>query len=204
MQRLLDTPWKARSELERLMLLPWIRLQFALNGIPWGRGWRFYGVPILQRHRRSRMVLGSGLQLRSSARANPLGASHGVVLCTWQANALLEIGDQFGMTGGSIVAAERILIGSRVIVGANSTIIDTDFHPLDPGLRRIRPADAETAPITVEDDVFIGMNSIVLKGVTLGRGCVVGAGSVVSRSVAPGTIVAGNPARVVGEVGQPA
>jgi hypothetical protein len=106
----------------------------------------------------------------------------------------------FAMTGGTICAAERITIKNNVAVGANTTIIDTDFHPLDPQVRRLRPQDARTAPILIEDDVFIGMNSLILKGVTIGKGSVVGAGSIVTKDVPPGVIVAGNPARIVREL----
>ena len=143
------------------------------------------------------MRFGRGLRLRSSVHSNPLGPNHPVILCTWQAGAVLEIGDDFGMTGGSIVAAQRIAIGSRVAVGANTTIIDTDFHPLHPAERCLHPQDAKTAPVVIEDDVFVGMNCLILKGVTIGRGSVVGAGSVVTRDVPSGSIVAGNPAHVV-------
>jgi len=146
------------------------------------------------------MRFGEGLQLRSSVRSNPLGPNHPVILCVWQAGAILEIGHDFGMTGGSIVAAERITIGDWVTVGANTTIIDTDFHPLDPIQRRLHPQEAKTAPVVIENGVFIGMNCLILKGVTIGQGSVVGAGSVVTRDVPPGTIVAGNPARVIGGI----
>lgn len=101
------------------------------------------------------------------------------------------------MTGGSICAAERIAIGDRVTIGANCTIVDTDFHPLDPLARRWRPAEAHTAPVTIEDDVFIGMNCLILRGVTIGRNSVVGAGSVVTSDVPADVIAAGNPARVI-------
>ena len=59
---------------------------------------------------------------------------------------------------------------------------------------------ADTAPVTIEDDVFIGMNALVLKGVTIGAGSVVAAGCVVARDVPPRSVVVGNPARVVREV----
>ena len=104
------------------------------------------------------------------------------------------------MTGGAICAAERITIGRNVAVGANSTIADTDFHPLNSMIRHQHPQESNTAPILIEDDVFIGMNCLVLKGVTIGHGSVIGAGSVVTKDIPPCVIAAGNPARVLREV----
>ncbi len=190
----MQTPWKVWNEVARWLAYPSVRLVLALNGIPWGEGWRFYGVPIIQKHQGSRMEFGSYLQLRSTARSNPLGANRPVILSTWQSGAVLEIGDRFAMTGGTVCAAERITIGQHVTVGANTTIIDSDFHPLDPEQRRLHPRRANTAPVLIEDGVFIGVQCLILKGVTLGQGCVVGAGSVVTRDVPAGVIVAGNPA----------
>jgi acetyltransferase-like isoleucine patch superfamily enzyme len=75
--------------------------------------------------------------------------------------------------------------------------MDTDFHPLDPERRRNDPLDGATRPVVIEDDVFIGMNSLILKGVRLGKGCVIGAGSVVTHDVPAGAVAAGNPARII-------
>ena len=197
MNKAFHTPWKIWNEFHRWIVYPQVRLLFAMNGIPWGSNWRIYGAPIIQKHRQSRMKFGSGLGLRSTPGSNPLGVNHPVILCTWEAGAVLEIGDNFGMTGGSICAAEKISIGNNVAIGANTTIIDTDFHPLDPDLRRLHPQQAKTAPITIEDDVFIGMQSMILKGVTIGRGAVVGAGSVITRDIPAYTVVAGNPAKIL-------
>jgi acetyltransferase-like isoleucine patch superfamily enzyme len=196
-----DMPWKAVNEIERLLLLPVARLQFALAGVKWGSGWKLYGLPIIQKHRHSTLTIGARLELRSTARSNPLGPNRPVILSTRRPNAVLTIGDQFGMTGGSVVCEERITIGNRVTVGANTIIADTDFHPLDPLIRQQRPIDGATAPIVIEDDVFIGMQSLILKGVTLGKGSVIGAGSVVTRDIPPGVIAAGNPAQVIRELG---
>jgi acetyltransferase-like isoleucine patch superfamily enzyme len=71
---------------------------------------------------------------------------------------------------------------------------------LEPGIRRTSPQSAQTAEITIEDDVFIGMNCLILKGVKIGQGSVIGAGSVVSRIVPAGVIVAGNPASIIREL----
>jgi acetyltransferase-like isoleucine patch superfamily enzyme len=192
-----ETPWKARNELERYALLPLARLQFALSGVPWPEGARIYGLPIIQRHRNSNITLGPRAELRSTVRSNPLGPHRPCILSTRRPDAVLTVGVGFGMTGGSVVCEERITIGDNVWIGANSTILDTDFHPLVSAERLAFPLDGATAPVTIEDNVFIGMNALVLKGVTLGAGCVVGAGSVVVRDVPAGTVVAGNPARVV-------
>jgi acetyltransferase-like isoleucine patch superfamily enzyme len=188
------------NRLWRWLAYPRVRLLFALNGIPWSRGWQLYGIPIIQKHRRSRMTFGPGLQLRSSLRSNPLAPNRPVVLATWQAGAVLEVGANYAMTGGTICAAERIIIKDNVVVGTNTTIMDTDFHPLDPEQRKLQPSNARTAMILIEDDVFIGMNCLILKGVTIGQGSVVGAGSVVTKDVPPGVVVAGNPARMVREL----
>lgn len=191
-------PWKAGNEIRRWLILPlaW----WALRGVEIGGGWRLYGLPIIQRHRDSQIRIGRGANLRSTPRSNPLGAHHPVIFSTRRAGARIAIGDDFGMTGGSIVCDESITIGDRVWVGANAVITDTDFHPLEPETRRARPLHANTAPVEIADDVFIGMSALILKGLRIGAGAVVGAGSVVSRDVPAGAIVAGNPARVVGDV----
>jgi acetyltransferase-like isoleucine patch superfamily enzyme len=195
-----DVPWKVLNEVERFLAYPRARILFAFYGVEWRSGFRFYGVPIIQKFWGSEMRFGPYLQLRSKVRSNPLGPNRPVILCTWSKDASLDVGAGFSMTGGSICAAERISIGTNVAVGANTTITDTDFHPLDSSRRKSTPQAARTAPVVIEDDVFIGMNCLVLKGVTIGRGAVVGAGSVVTRDVVPETIVAGNPARVIASI----
>lgn len=191
-------PWKAGNELRRILL--WPGAWWVLRDVEVGGGWRCYGLPIIQRHRQSQIRIGRRLNLRSTARSNPLGPNHPVIISARRANSRLTIGDDFGMTGGSLVCDERISIGDRVWVGANTVIADTDFHPLNPQRRLAAPLDAKTAPIHIADDVFIGMNALILKGVSIGAGAVIGAGSVVRRDVPAGAIVAGNPAAVVGEL----
>ena len=104
------------------------------------------------------------------------------------------------MNGGAICAAEHIRIGNQVTVGANTTIVDTDFHPSDPLQRRVEPDQGQVTPTILEDDVFVGANCFILRGVTIGEGSVVGTRSVVTHSVPQSVIVFGNPARVVGRV----
>lgn len=200
-QGAMDTPWKVWNEAIRWLTYPWARLIFAANGIPWGKGWHFYGAPIIQKHRQSVMRFGDGMQLRSTARSNPLGANRPVILCTWGAGARLQTGRNFRMTGGTLCAAEDIWIGDDVTIGANTIIMDTDFHPLGVEERLSRPTGGESAPIRIKEGVFVGVNCLILKGVTIGRGSVIGGGSVVTGDVPAGVIAAGNPARVIRENG---
>lgn len=198
-----DTPWKAVNEARRLALVPLARAWFAVHGVAWSPGARIYGLPLLQRHRRSRIALGPGLELRSWFASNPLGVRQRVVLATWTANASLEIGEGTGISGSTICAAELVRIGRRVMVGAGCVIVDTDFHPLGPARRRAEPAAGASAPVVIGDDCFIGTHSLILKGASVGDGTVIGAGSVVTGPIPPGVVAAGNPARVLRALDEP-
>jgi acetyltransferase-like isoleucine patch superfamily enzyme len=125
-------------------------------------------------------------------------------------NGHCSIGDFTLLNGALIMAEEKIDIGSHCLISWNVGIADSDFHPLEPAQRLIdaqalapyfknRPPRPKlrTAPVKIGDNVWIGMNAIILKGVTIGENSVVAAGSVVTKSVEPNTVVAGNPAQVV-------
>jgi len=120
---------------------------------------------------------------------------------------LIEIGDDAILVGPVFMCAEHIRVGRRVILSYNVTIADSDFHPRDPeerkrdaianapmGDRKDRPA-LVTRPVTIEDDVWIGIGAIVLKGVTIGKGARIGAGAVITRDVPAGATLIGNPAQ---------
>jgi acetyltransferase-like isoleucine patch superfamily enzyme len=118
--------------------------------------------------------------------------------------AALHIGSDVRMGPHNIIcAAKSVRIGNHCRTGPNVAIYYTDVHPLNAAQRRQNYGTMHltaSAPVTIEDDVWIGVGAIVLKGVTIGAGAIVGAGSVVTRDVAANSIVAGNPAVVVGQV----
>jgi acetyltransferase-like isoleucine patch superfamily enzyme len=113
-----------------------------------------------------------------------------------------------------IWCTERIEIGSHVLISHDVDIHDSNAHSLRWQDRRQEiaarfergdhsvPPGVPTAPIYIHDDVWIGFKSSILKGVTIGRGAVVAAGSVVTKDVPPFTLVAGNPARVIRDLPQ--
>ena len=112
-----------------------------------------------------------------------------------------------------IWSALKISIGDRVLISHNVNIFDSLTHPISAAKRHEqyvniiteghpRRIDLDEAPVLIGDDAWIGCQSIILRGVTIGEGAIVGAGSVVSGDVPPYTIVAGNPARIVREIAQ--
>jgi maltose O-acetyltransferase len=94
-----------------------------------------------------------------------------------------------------VIAEKGVSIGRRCLIGDGVLIFDSDFHHLSAEGRHHLPA--AVAAVVIEDNVFIGSRTIILKGVTIGKDSVIGAGSVVVRSIPPGVIAAGNPAKVI-------
>jgi acetyltransferase-like isoleucine patch superfamily enzyme len=110
-------------------------------------------------------------------------------------NARLEIGEStFINYGCSIAATELVRIGRNCNIGTYVIMMDNDFHRLEPERRAECPP---SAPITLADNVWIGARSIVLRGVSIGEGSVIGAGSVVTHDVPARSLAAGVPAKVL-------
>jgi acetyltransferase-like isoleucine patch superfamily enzyme len=144
-----------------------------------------------------RFVFGKDLKFNCSIGSNFVGLYKTCTVAVLK-NAQLEIGDHSGFSAVSIYCSEKIRIGSHVNCGGNVSIWDTDFHPLDYQERRVHNTDKiNSAPISIGDDVFIGANSIVLKGINIGDRAIIGAGSVVSKNIPPDDIWAGNPIKFI-------
>lgn len=120
-------------------------------------------------------------------------------------DGFIEIGNNTMMNGTCIVSYLNVKIGKNCQIASSTLITDTDFHPID---SKTRKAQVEGNPfsfdmvkkdeIKIGDNVWIGWNSTILKGVEIGENCVVAAGSVVLRGKYPNnSLIAGNPAKVV-------
>ncbi len=164
-------------------------------------GVRFMGPAIIARCAGSSVVLGERVVLCSWSRWTALGVSHPVVLRTLLPGAVLRIGRDTGISGGSFCAAVSLEIGERCLIGADVLISDTDFHAIEPEGRNASSDQSRirSAGVRIGNDVFVGARAVILKGVEIGDGAVIGAGSVVTRSVPTRSVAAGNPAVVLRE-----
>jgi len=137
-------------------------------------------------------------------------------ILTFAHGGQITIGDYCYIGEGTrIWSAKNISIGNRVLISHNASIFDNDTHPIDnPAARHQQFKDIITTghptrldlrekPVVIEDDALIGCQCVILKGVTIGRAAVVGAGSVVTKDVPPYTLVAGNPARFIRKLDVP-
>ena len=179
--------------------LCWTPLWLKLLGVRIGRRCRFVGNPIIKIAPGAQIVIGAGVLINSRKGSNSAGLPHPTILAATSPQSSITIGEESGISGASISAKRGIQIGKRVLIGAGACIWDNDFHSLQVEQRWENPdAHVQALPIRIEDDVFIGARALILKGVTIGRGAVIGAGAVVCRDVQPQTVVAGNPAKMIG------
>jgi acetyltransferase-like isoleucine patch superfamily enzyme len=133
---------------------------------------------------RGTLVIGDRVRFRSRAATSEL--------VVWKGGRL-EIGAGTTINyGTSISAAHSVKIGTNCLIGTYVNIMDCTFHSM-----KDRSWDMDAEPIVIEDDVWLGNRCVIMKGVTVGRGAVVGACSLVTRDVPPRTLVVGVPARVV-------
>lgn len=184
------------------------RWYFHRKGIVFGNNMMAYNKVYLTGYYRSgsgTITIGNNFHLTSGDGINPISRNIRACIHLGSPKAIITIGDQVGMSSPCIRIQEKLTIGNHVNIGGNCTIYDTDAHPIDYLARRggkiINLNDPNTtvqcAPVTIEDDVWIGANCIILKGVTIGARSVIGAGSVVTKSIPADCIAAGNPCKVI-------
>lgn len=155
-------------------------------------------VRLLTRSENGKLIIGDKFKCNNKLTSNSIGLIQPCVFNIATSGSRIVIGDNVGISGSTINATTTITIGDNVMIGSGCLITDTDSHPLH-WKDRLEEKNELTAraPITIGDNVFIGARSIILKGVNIGEGAVVGAGSVVSKDVPPYTVVCGNPAKIV-------
>ena len=144
--------------------------------------------------------LGRNLFINSGIEKNPIGRGDMTILRTID-DGKIVIGDNVKISNTVIVAMNEIRIGNDVMIGGGVTIWDTDFHSLNYQTRIFNPyEDIKTQKVIIDNGVFIGAGSYILKGVHIHDQAVIGAGSVVTKDVPSNEIWAGNPAKMIRKV----
>lgn len=159
------------------------------------RGWSVMGR--LRIVNLGKLIIGENFKANSGRIYNPIGGDTYLSLFV-NKGAVLIIGKEVGISNSSILCSNMIKIGDNVIIGGSCRIWDTDFHSLDPLIRtRGADNDVNSSPIKIMDNCFIGGGSTILKGVTIGQNSIIGACSVVTKSIPANQIWAGNPAKFI-------
>ncbi len=173
------------------------RVLLRLNGVKYGKKLKLIGWPFVFRFPKAKIAIGRDVRINSNFWSNLLGLHQRTIIVA-KRGAQIKIGDGVGISGASIYAHESIDIGSKTLIGANVKIIDNDFHPVEPEARKNNDnSKIGHAPVVIGENVFIGMNAIILKGTKIGNNCVVGAGSVVHGEFPDNCVIAGNPAKII-------
>ena len=165
----------------------------------YGKNFRTSGKCFFKANNSESIIFGDRVSLFSAHRTNRIGLTNPTLIQTLD-NGKIYIGNDSGLSSVVISSRTKIKIGDRVKIGANTKILDHDFHSLSKEYRSSCDDNKyiKSKPIIIKNDVFIGVNSIILKGVEIGNGVIIGAGSVVTMNKIPSNvIVAGNPAKIV-------
>jgi acetyltransferase-like isoleucine patch superfamily enzyme len=156
------------------------------------------GSPIIDIRKGSKLTLGKGVILTSRNKGYHLNTLAPVKLFADRPGAEIRIGDDTRIAGSCIHAWRSITIGKRCLIAGNCQIIDSNGHDLSfPNVENRLNTTGSSYPVVIEDDVWLGTNTVVLPGARIGRGSVIAANSVVSASVPPLVVARGNPAEVV-------
>lgn len=180
----------------RIKLYPRInRMILKAHGVAFGRNLQIPGK-VSWLIGGGKLKIGDNFYFSSGDAVNPMTSNmQGAVYV--EPGAEFTIGNNVGMSSTRIWIHDSVAIGDNVKIGACVLITDTDAHPMDYMACRTSNEGTKSAPIVIEDDAWVGAHSIILKGVTIGARSIIGAGSVVTKSIPADCVAAGNPCRVI-------
>ena len=183
----------------------WNRLFFRLIGIRYGKNMQINNKIYVRGC--GDVTIGDDFRFTSDGCINPICRNIRGAFYLGKPHVKIKIGDRVGMSSVCLWSNEEIKIGNDVNIGGDTLVLDNDAHPIDYELRRrIERNDSEqvssddsvkTAPVIIEDDVWIGARCIILKGVRIGSRSIIAAGSVVTKDIPSDCIAGGNPCKVI-------
>jgi galactoside O-acetyltransferase len=164
------------------------------------------------------LILGDGSEfdsskIRQQKKCKVVVGSHSMIngdIIFERECATVQIGNNTFIGGSKLICSKKITVGNDVLIAWGCTIVDHNSHAIQFSLRKNDAsewmagrkdwANVAQKEVVICDKSWIGFNSILLKGVMVGEGAIVGAGSVVTKDVPPWTIVGGNPAKVIRQI----
>ena len=180
------------SYLNRIVALittVYCRFIMRIMGIQYGKNIKFRGRTMFLRTPNTNIAIGNNVSFNSLSRYNYRGINHRCIIQTGK-NGNIIIGDNCGFSGVSIVSSIGVTIGKNVMCGTNVIIGDRNDH-------EDRYPQFKPEKIIIKDNVWIGMNSVIMKGVTIGDNSIIGANSIVTKDIPANCIAAGNPCKVI-------
>lgn len=178
----------------KTILSPIVIVLLKIKGVKLNWDIIFYGFPIVYREPNSEISIGNNVSFRSDKSSNLFGTVKKCTIATLSEGAVLSIGNSCGISAASITSFKKVTIGNNVLIGANVFITDSDWHGIKIEKRR---EEGESKEVIIGNGVWLGANSIILKGVTIGENSVIGAGSVVTKNIPGNVIAAGNPCSII-------
>ena len=191
--------------LRRRFYLIYNKVYFNACGIKYGRKMKVYDKVYISG--KGKVSIGDELFFSSGDSINPICRNIRGAIYTVTPESCIKIGNRVGISSACLWAQDKITIGNDVNIGGDCLILDTDAHPHDYQQRRNayrQEVDRKTylesvpsAPITIDDDVWIGARCLILKGVHIGARSIIAAGSIVINDIPSDCIAGGNPCKVI-------
>jgi acetyltransferase-like isoleucine patch superfamily enzyme len=168
-----------------------LRLNLRVKGVVYGKNLKGNRCKI---QAWGRIEMGDNVELWSY----PDGESYQTCLLTWLSSSSIRIGNNCILNGTVIHSRSKVIIGDNCMFGAGAVIMDSDFHSttINPAIRR-RAVEVVDRPVVLGNNVWVGRNAIILKGVHIGDNSVIAAGSIVTKSVPSNQMFGGNPAHFI-------
>lgn len=180
------------------------RLKFSFWNVNYGKNMKVVGRLRLRMTQDASILIGDNF-LAFSGFNSTIDSGHKNVLSAI-GGAKIIIHDNVGITSTSIYCQKRVEIGNHVLIGADTIIMDTNFHSMDYAIRGTGregtkyAGTVKTSPVLIGDNVFIGTRCVINKGVSIGEGAVIAAGSVVCKNVPAWEVWGGNPAQFIKKI----
>jgi acetyltransferase-like isoleucine patch superfamily enzyme len=169
--------------------LLWLHLILRFKSVVYGKKLR--GKKVLIKNK-GKITLGDNVSLNSY----PGGDIYKTGLCTYLDSAEIRIGNSCTLNGTMIHATNKVVIGDNCMF-ASTIILDNNSHNLSTDAIIRRTGKINDSPVIIGNNVWVGMHSIILKGVHIGDNAIVAAGSIVTHDVPSNVLVGGNPARLI-------